>query len=72
MLNIRAAGDLTIHGSINDGFAPPPATPDDQGWYLFEWRNAQNSGNTPFGGDIVIPIDGVSLDKGTVFPRAPC
>ena len=69
MLNIRAAGDLTIHGSINDGFAPPPATPDDQGWYLFEWRNAQNSGNTPFGGDIVIPIDGVSLDKGTVFPK---
>ena len=69
VLNIRAAGDLTIHGSINDGFAPPPSTPDDQGWYLFEWRNAQNSGNTPFGGDIVIPIDGVSLDKGTVFPK---
>ena len=22
--------------------APPPSTPDDQGWYLFEWRNAQN------------------------------
>ena len=69
VLNIRAAGDLTIHGSINDGFAPPPSTPDDQGWYLFEWRNAQNNGNTPFGGDIVIPIDGVSLDKGTVFPK---
>ena len=48
---------------------PPPSTPDDQGWYLFEWRNAQNNGNTPFGGDIVIPIDGVSLDKGTVFPK---
>ena len=69
VLNIRAAGDLTIHGSINDGFAPPPSTPDDQGWYLFEWRNAQNSGNTPFGGDIVIPIDGVSLDKGHRVPQ---
>ncbi|WP_454625216.1 filamentous haemagglutinin family protein [Bradyrhizobium cenepequi] len=26
---IRAGGDLKIDGSINDGFAPPPATPDD-------------------------------------------
>ncbi|WP_219214284.1 two-partner secretion domain-containing protein [Variovorax boronicumulans] len=31
-LGLRAGGDLNIHGSINDGFAPPPATPDDSGW----------------------------------------
>ncbi|SFP71388.1 filamentous hemagglutinin family N-terminal domain-containing protein [Variovorax sp. PDC80] len=29
---LRAAGDLNIRGSINDGFAPPGATPDDNGW----------------------------------------
>ncbi|WP_459694649.1 hypothetical protein, partial [Achromobacter xylosoxidans] len=69
MLNIRAAGALTLHGSINDGVAPPPATPDDQGWYLVEWRTKLGDGTTPFGSDVVIPIDGVSLDKGTVFPR---
>ena len=34
MLVLRAGGDLNLHGSINDGFAPPPATPDDAGWLL--------------------------------------
>ncbi len=29
---VRAAGDFTIKGSITDGFAPPPLTPDDNGW----------------------------------------
>ncbi|WP_144633565.1 filamentous haemagglutinin family protein [Bordetella genomosp. 13] len=33
-LVLRAGGDLTLHGSINDGFAPAPATPDDGGWLL--------------------------------------
>lgn len=28
VLVVRAAGDLKINGSINDGFAPPPASPD--------------------------------------------
>lgn len=32
VLTIRAGGDLTIKGSISDGFAPPPGTPDDNGW----------------------------------------
>lgn len=63
VLVIRAANDLNIHGSINDGFAPPAATPDDAGWYLRE-----NPGGTPFGGDIVVPNDGVVLDTGTRFP----
>ncbi|WND53992.1 filamentous hemagglutinin family protein [Rhodopseudomonas palustris] len=60
VLVLRAAGDLTIHGSISDGFAPPPATPDDQGWML-------TKGPTPYGGDIVVPIDGVVLASGTQF-----
>ncbi|WP_307506525.1 filamentous hemagglutinin family protein [Variovorax sp. W1I1] len=67
-LVIRAAGGLNIHGSINDGFAPPAATPDDSGWVLTEARGGSNSAATPFGGDIVVPIDGVVLDTGTRFP----
>lgn len=66
-LVIRAAGNLNIHGGINDGFAPPAATPDDSGWVLTEAR--KNGGPyTPNGGDIVVPIDGVVLDTGTRFP----
>jgi len=61
-LVIRAAGGLNVHGSINDGFAPPPATPDDNGWVLVEGRSPA------FGGDIVVPIDNVVLETGTVFP----
>ena len=68
-LVLRAAGNLNIYGSINDGFAPPPATPDDRGWYLTEARFAGSKGLTPFGGDIVIPIDGIVLEAGTVFPK---
>lgn len=67
-LVIRAAGNINIYGSINDGFAPPPQTPDDTGWYLTELRTQFGTPHTPFGADIVIPIDGVVLDKGTVFP----
>lgn len=42
VLTIRAGGDLDVNGSINDGFAPPPATPDDGNWLVFtELRNGQ-------------------------------
>ncbi|QOT82184.1 filamentous hemagglutinin family protein (plasmid) [Cupriavidus basilensis] len=34
VLTLRAGGDLTIKGSINDGFAPPPETADDYGWVV--------------------------------------
>lgn len=61
VLVIRSAGNLTILGSINDGFAPPPETPDDaNGWNL-------NVGAVPFGGKAVVQRDGVVLDTGTVF-----
>jgi filamentous hemagglutinin family protein len=60
MLTLRAGGDLSIYGSVNDGFAPPAATPDDNGWQL-------TTGTSALGGDIVVPIDGVVLDVGTSF-----
>ncbi|MGJ7546813.1 hemagglutinin, partial [Variovorax sp. LT1R16] len=59
-LRIRAAGNLDIFGSINDGFAPPPATPDDKGWLLL-------SGVNFTGGDTVIPRAGIVLADGTAF-----
>ena len=59
-LRIRAAGNLDIYGSINDGFAPPPATQDDKGWLL-------TTGINFFGADTVIPRAGIVLGDGTVF-----
>ncbi|KAG1536872.1 hypothetical protein G6F50_014967 [Rhizopus delemar] len=56
-LVLRAAGDLSIYGSINDGFAPPPANPDESGWMLGETADANTLRITPLGGDIVVPID---------------
>ncbi|WP_454632794.1 filamentous haemagglutinin family protein [Bradyrhizobium cenepequi] len=32
VLVVRAGGNFTVNGSINDGFAPPPPTPDDSNW----------------------------------------
>lgn len=59
-LTLRAGGDLNIYGSINDGFAPPPVTQDDNGWLLLP-------GVDFTGGDIVIPRGGVVLADGTKF-----
>ncbi|VVN92847.1 hypothetical protein PS718_02034 [Pseudomonas fluorescens] len=60
-LVIRAGGDVDIHGSLNDGFAPPPETVDDAGWKLLP-------GIQPFGGDLIVPTAGVTLAEGTLFP----
>ena len=61
-LTLRAKGNLDVYGSINDGFAPPSATPDDEhGWILVP-------GAQPFGGDVVLPRGGVELVAGTEFP----
>ena len=60
-LTLRAGGDLNIYGSINDGFAAPPATVDDKGWVLL-------AGVDFTGGDIVVPGQGVTLAAGTAFP----
>ncbi len=61
LLTLRAGGDLSIYGSINDGFAPPPTTPDDPGWILTQ-------GVQRFGGDVVVPQTGVTLAEGTIYP----
>ncbi|MCA1325573.1 filamentous hemagglutinin family protein [Herbaspirillum sp. alder98] len=59
-LTLRAGGNLDVYGSINDGFAPPPATMDDNGWLLLPGIN--------FTGDnVVVPRSGVVLDDGTIF-----
>ncbi|WP_413458380.1 filamentous haemagglutinin family protein [Herbaspirillum huttiense] len=68
VLVLRAAGELSIYGSMTDGFAPPAATPDDKGWYLTEASSAVN-GAGAFAADIVVPIDGVVLETGTFFPK---
>jgi len=59
-LALRAGGNLDIFGSINDGFAPPPATPDDGGWLLLPGVNLLR-------GDTVLPRGGVVLADGTTF-----
>ncbi|MFJ3047929.1 filamentous hemagglutinin family protein [Herbaspirillum chlorophenolicum] len=60
-LVIRAGGNLDIYGSINDGFAPPPATPDDDGWML-------RPGVLSYGGDVIVPRGNVTLADGTIYP----
>lgn len=60
-LTLRAGGDLNIYGSINDGFAAPAATDDDNGWVL-------RAGIDYTGGTVVVPGSGVTLEAGTVFP----
>ena len=62
-----AGGNLNIYGSINDGFGPPPESPDDAGWQLVQGRLG-SQGITAFGGDLVVPIGGVKLEAGTMFP----
>ena len=60
-LTLRAGGDLNIYGSINDGFAPPPASADDKGWVLLPGIDYR-------GGTVVVPGNGVTLADGTAFP----
>ncbi|MGK5051808.1 filamentous haemagglutinin family protein [Janthinobacterium sp. RB2P8] len=60
-LLLRAGGDLNIYGSINDGFAPPPATKDDKGWVLLPGRDINGS-------DVIVPGQGVTVADGTLFP----
>ncbi|MCC7596488.1 filamentous hemagglutinin family protein [Janthinobacterium sp. FW305-129] len=60
-LLLRAGGDLSIYGSINDGFAPPPATKDDGGWVLLPGRDINGS-------DVIVPGQGVTVADGTLFP----
>ncbi len=64
-LALRAEGDIRLYGSINDGFAPPPANPDEAGWMLMP--SASGDARTPYGADIIVPNGGVQLQSGTRF-----
>ncbi|MDW3715734.1 MULTISPECIES: filamentous haemagglutinin family protein [unclassified Pseudomonas] len=59
-LVIRAGGDLSVYGSVNDGFMPPPETTDDDGWVL-------TPGKQLFNGDVVVPRGGIELQDGTTY-----
>ncbi|MEB0207189.1 filamentous haemagglutinin family protein [Pseudomonas sp. CCC3.1] len=59
-LTLRAGGDLSIYGSINDGFAPPPPTVDDNGWVLLKGRDFSSGGT-------IVPGNGVVLADGTTY-----
>lgn len=59
-LAIRAGGNLNIYGSINDGFAKPATTADDDGWMLRE-------GLLSYGSDVVAPRR-LTLADGTGYP----
>ncbi|MGO4712506.1 filamentous hemagglutinin family protein [Bradyrhizobium sp. 2TAF24] len=59
-LTLRAGGDLTIYGSITDGFMPPPETQDDKGWLLLPGKDFT-------GGDVYVPRTGVVLADGSRF-----
>lgn len=58
-LVIRAGGNLDIVGSISDGFAPAPATPDDNGWLLVPGVQTSSV-------ETLLPI---VLNGGTTFPN---
>lgn len=60
-LTLRAGGNLSIFGSVTDGFAKPSTTPDDEGWLL-------TPGVQAFASDVVVPVAGVTLDAGTKYP----
>jgi filamentous hemagglutinin family protein len=58
VLVIRAAGDLKINGSINDGFAPPPNSPDS--------LTVLTSGS--LGADYTVQTSGAVLGAGSSLP----
>jgi filamentous hemagglutinin family protein len=58
VLVLRAGGNLTIKGSVTDGFGKPPAGPDDYGWTVM------NGG--PVGSDLTL-ISGIILGAGSTF-----
>jgi filamentous hemagglutinin family protein len=68
VLWIRAACNVNVYGSVTDGFAAPPATPDDDGWVL-------TAGTSDTVQPIVLPVP-VGLagagggSKATTYPVA--
>ncbi len=60
-LVIRAGGDLDVVGSISDGFAPAPASPDDNDWMIGQGQQASTT-------ETLLPIE---LESGTTIPNTP-
>jgi filamentous hemagglutinin family protein len=50
VLVLRAAGNLDVYGSISDGFAHPPVTPDDSYFVLYSGTPEANGQN------VVLPV----------------
>lgn len=67
LLVVRAGKDLTINGSLTDGFAPPPATPDDYGW-LTEVTYLQPGVPTTEEVKILLPINPAYSDRYFFLP----
>jgi filamentous hemagglutinin family protein len=61
VLVLRAAGDLKINGSINDGFVPPVSTPDGD-------INKTLLSSVTLTTDYQTPDSGMTLDTGTQLP----
>ncbi|MFC4253990.1 filamentous hemagglutinin N-terminal domain-containing protein [Altererythrobacter xixiisoli] len=60
-LVLRSGGNLTLYGSVTDGFAPPPdAMPEEGGWVLLP---GEQMFNTP----VVVPRAGITLHPGSRF-----
>ena len=66
VLLIRAADDLSIYGSITDGFGVPARTPDDNGWVLYGTAEAGGVGAWPADHQLAAPV---KLAAGASFPR---
>ncbi|WP_076866829.1 filamentous haemagglutinin family protein [Bradyrhizobium mercantei] len=59
---VRAAGDFKINGSITDGFAPPPDSPDSR-------KTLLNMANGPLTSNYVVTSQGAVILAGSVLPR---
>ncbi len=72
VLLVRARGDLNIHGSLTDGFAPPLATDDDtRAWRLIGRAGMDDANGVDLAGQSLILPRAVTLrggPGGTVFP----
>lgn len=63
VLVLRAAGDLKINGSINDGFAPPVTSPDSD-------INKTLLSSVTLTTDYQTPASGMTLDSGSKLPAS--
>nr|WP_144033889.1 filamentous haemagglutinin family protein [Sphingomonas laterariae] len=70
VLTIRAGGDLNIEGSISDGFAPPPETPDDPFFTLIPGETVEYPAGTTRPDDWWLDTD-LTLQEDWTVPDTP-